>query len=122
MTWTEQTLRITQLQTVSTATHPHPFVPQNTTAIILKTCLSLLQSGVARRKGLEVGNGLPSPQSPEDQFIAKVASELAARLEGSDRNVGSDTWDCEVTWIVARKSTVVGEDERWMSARYGAHL
>ncbi|KAL9619383.1 MAG: hypothetical protein Q9160_005978 [Pyrenula sp. 1 TL-2023] len=118
MAWTEQMLRIMQLQTISTEAHPHPFVPQNTTSIILKTCLSFLQSGVARRKTLQAKDGSIS-EPPEDQFIAKVASELATRLESSDQNAVQDTWGCEVTWIVARKSTILGQDEAWMSARYG---
>jgi len=90
---------------------------ENTSAIIKKTTSALLRSGVERRKAIAAHN---RPSEAEKELKAtQEMSHFADALESGSDDPGTSDWNCEMTWIVARKAIFIGRDEDWMSARYG---
>ncbi len=117
MSWTGDVLRIMQLQSISTKGHAEPVVRENTSAIIKKTTSALLRSGVERRKA-SAAHDRPSEAEKELKATQEM-SHFADALESGSEDPGTSDWNCEMTWIVARKAIFIGRDEDWMSARYG---
>lgn len=118
LAWTGQLLRIMQLQTTSTKDHPEPAVQEYTKPIILKTTTSMLQSGIERRKALAADRGKSWPESEEDRFMNDVVSESVGGVANGVQNPKASDWNCEISWIVARKAIFVGQNEAWMTARW----
>ncbi|KAF4626945.1 hypothetical protein G7Y89_g11215 [Cudoniella acicularis] len=117
MSWTGDILRIMQLQTISTQDHPEAVVRENTSAIIKKATSALLRSGVERRRAIAAHAG--SSEAEEELKTAQDMSDFADSFETGNDDPGTSVWNCELTWVVARKAVIKEDSEDWMSARRG---
>lgn len=112
-----------QLQTISTDNHPEAFVRENTSAMIRTAAAALLRSGAERRRAL-VGKAESEYDGAEDELTtsAEEMSDLANALDNEQTDPAAGAWNCEVTWIVARKAITVRKAEAWMAVRWGGRL
>lgn len=114
MCWTNKTLRIYQLETISTYRHPsvevESFKIEWHTAVITR----LLQSGAARRSALVAKPGIPTSDKKQlEKEISDINNYIqTATTQGNaimkDRNSA-------VTRIVARKAIIFDREDNWMS-------
>jgi SAM-dependent methyltransferase len=117
-------LRVMQLQTISTENHPDTIVRQNTSAVITTTIVALLRSGVERRKamvaqGRDRGEVEANGEMKAMEKMKEMEKFANAFGTGKSEDLAASVWNCEMTWIVARKAIIMGRGEDWMSARYG---
>ncbi|KAL9616867.1 MAG: hypothetical protein Q9160_008289 [Pyrenula sp. 1 TL-2023] len=117
LTWTDQMLRIMQLQSISTENHPHPFVRKNATKLFVQTGVSLLRSGVERTKALACESGVSSQRVAD---LLATADKMSRIVDSVESNPEPDAWNADITWIVARKAAVISGNEQWMAFRSGA--
>ena len=110
-------MRITQLQTVSTVNHPLPEVAATKKAGILQATVALLEASHSRRKGI-VADPQTSDleQDKEAKEIDSITELIAVIKCGEDH--AFNIWDMEMTWIVARKSIILGVKDAWMTMKY----
>ena len=112
-------MRISQVQTVSTVKHPSPEVAAIKKTGILQAAVVLLEASLSRRKMI-----VADPQTSkiekekEVEEIESITKLIAVIKRGEDH--AFNIWDMEMTWIVARKSIILGVRDAWMSMKYPA--
>ncbi len=114
MSWTDDLLRIYQIETLSTYHHPSPEVRQFNKQWQTTVLVQLLQSGAARRSALAKEPGTASVVSEQlEQEI--LAIEGFAQKVKSGELTSHGGIEVTVTRIVARKAMLFSKDDLWMS-------
>lgn len=117
VSWTNDLLRVIVVEPVSTYEHPAPEVQAHKDAVGLAVNTTLLRAGAVRRRAL----GAEEQTSPDTRRRlikdAEQAEELAKAIE-RELEEKLNQWHAIMTWIVARKAIVLGENEDWMTVTH----
>ncbi|KAL9117371.1 MAG: hypothetical protein Q9187_006092 [Circinaria calcarea] len=112
-------MRITQIQTVSTANHPSAEVAVIKKFGILQAAVVLLEASLSRRKSIVADpQTSDSEKEKEAKEIDSITQLIAVIKRGEDHAL--NIWDMELTWIVARKAIILDVKDAWMSVKYPA--
>lgn len=114
--WSDEVMRITHLETLSTAGHGSTLVQKEKATIIMTVAVQLIQAGIAGRKARIAGS---DTSSSEVDFLMKDVESMTALIDLIKQGKMRDesTWDMAATWVIARKALFFAEGEAWMTAR-----
>ncbi|KAF2230138.1 hypothetical protein EV356DRAFT_536694 [Viridothelium virens] len=110
-------MRLKQIETVSTATHPDPIVAAGKKMGVISAATVLLESSIQRKRSKAAQDSTPSSEKEQLERDVQAMSNLMEAIKcGEDDAVNN--WDFEMTWIVARKAIPLSTSEPWMAIKY----
>lgn len=114
--WSDEVMRITHLETLSTAGHSSTLVQNEKSTIIMTVAVQLIQAGISGRKMRIVDS---HTSSSEVDLLMKDVESMTTLIDliKQGRMQNESTWDMAATWVIARKAVFFGEEEAWMTAR-----
>ena len=109
----EHSVRIMNLETISTEGHPCPMVKAGKKQEITGAAIQLLQAGILRRQSIITK---AQPSDPESKKIVGELKEVKRLVEAwqNGEDPACHEWDCAMTSIVARKGLVSNGHEVWL--------
>ena len=115
LSWNRDLLRIITLQTISTHQHPSSKVQAEKDAVGLAVNTRLLRSAATRMRDL----AQQKQTTEEGKLLTQTAdkNEKLARTIEKDTKDKVNTWNADLTWIVAKKAMLVSVEEDWMGVR-----
>lgn len=117
ISWTEASVRIMHLETISTMNHPSQAVEAGKKQGIMGAAMVLLQAGISRRETLVAQAGVQDVEAQKlEREVEEMKQLLDAWSQGADP--ACNDWNCAMTSIIARKALLIDEHEAWMTAKY----
>ena len=114
--WSDEVMRITHLETLSTAGHASSLVQNEKAMVIMTVAIQLIQAGMSGRKA-RIANTHTSSSKVDLMKKDVEAMTTLIDLIKQGRMQNESTWDMAATWVIARKALYFGEQEAWMTTR-----
>lgn len=116
LTWTEDIMRIINLETITTINHEAPRVHAMKRDAISLGSIALLGTALSRRA---TGAADPTRSVSEVRQLESEGAQIKEILEAikQGQDPASSTWDMDMTRIIARKVAVADSKGEWMSLR-----
>lgn len=115
VSWTNNLLRVFIMDTYSTHKHPSPDIQVQRGATRFSAHKDILRAIAARKRAMATDAEMTSED--KNQLIKEAdENERLAEAVESEINGGAVSYDATLTWIVARKATIVDKDQDWMTA------
>ncbi|KAL9610246.1 MAG: hypothetical protein Q9167_005042 [Letrouitia subvulpina] len=116
ISWSRNLMRLQHLETLSTLNHPSPTVEAGKRTQVITVGTALLKARLARKTAELNSTSKPSLEAEGlAEEIQTMRSVLTAIQSGPE---SGESWDYDVTWVVARKAIVLDSTEGWMSLRH----